>query len=50
MSLVGQVDWYFQVTVCARETCGMAMVAAPATRGAGKKLAARGRLGRAGLI
>ena len=33
MSLVGQVDWYFQVTVCARPTCGMATVptvAAPA--------------------
>src|SRR5262249_53332239 len=29
MSLVGQVDWYFQVTVCARETCGMATAAAP---------------------
>src|SRR5438105_8357892 len=29
MSLVGQVDWYFQVTVCARETCGMAIAAAP---------------------
>src|SRR6266508_3977739 len=29
MSLVGQVDWYFQVTVCARDTCGMA-TAAPA--------------------
>src|SRR5262245_1737857 len=30
MSLVGQVDWYFQVTVCARETCGMATVAVAA--------------------
>src|SRR5262245_2402898 len=29
MSLVGQVDWYFQVTVWARETCGMATAAAP---------------------
>src|SRR5262245_21822915 len=29
MSLVGQVEWYFQVTVCARETCGMATAAAP---------------------
>src|SRR6185295_10122541 len=35
MSLVGQVDWYFHVTVCARETCGIATVAvaaAPAAR------------------
>src|SRR5262245_47956099 len=30
MSLVGQVDWYFQVTVCARETCGIATVAVAA--------------------
>src|SRR5262245_3089739 len=29
MSLVGQVDWYFQVTVCARDTCGIATAAAP---------------------
>ena len=29
MSLVGQVDWYFQVMVCARETCGIATAAAP---------------------
>ena len=27
MSLVGQVDWNFQVTVWARETCGIATVA-----------------------
>src|SRR2546428_548112 len=32
---IGQVDMYFQVTVCARETCGMAIAAAqvaPAVR------------------
>src|SRR5439155_24062616 len=38
MSLVGQVDWYFQVIVCARDTCGMAIVAAPVAAVASKNL------------
>ena len=38
MSLVGQVDWYFQVTVCARETCGIAIVAAPVAPAASRNL------------
>src|SRR5215203_963638 len=38
MSLVGHVDWYFQVIVCARETCGMAIVAAPAVPAASRNL------------
>src|SRR4051794_25779138 len=24
ISFIGQVDWYFQIMVCARDTCGMA--------------------------
>jgi hypothetical protein len=36
--LVGQVDWYFQVMVWARETCGIAMVAAPVAPAASKNL------------
>src|SRR6266540_3277508 len=38
MSLLGQVDWYFQVIVCAHETCGMASVAAPVAPAASRNL------------
>src|SRR5262245_46683733 len=38
MSFVGHVDWYFQVTVCARDTCGIAIVAAPVAPAASKNL------------
>src|SRR5215211_7654933 len=38
MSLVGQVDWYFQVTVCACDTCGIAIVAAPVAPAASRNL------------
>jgi hypothetical protein len=42
MSLVGQVDWYLNVAVCARDTCGMATVAAGAEACDLQELAARG--------
>jgi hypothetical protein len=42
MSLVGQVDWNFHVTVCAWLTFGMAMVAALPAAAAARK---RRRLG-----
>src|SRR5262245_11692804 len=38
MSLVGHVDWYFHVTVCARETWGIATVAAPVAPAASMNL------------
>ncbi len=38
MSLVGQVDWNFQVTVCARDTCGIATAAAPVSAAPARNL------------
>jgi hypothetical protein len=38
VALVGQVDWNFQVTVCARLTCGMAIAPAPARPATLRKL------------